>query len=383
MTIIQQKDQSLWRQFLISIVESDIYSYLLFALVIIDVSRLLYEADVTTSNHYNNIDGQSIINANEIIKLLALTFYIFDLFLRITAYEIKYFQSGYNIFDLFVVLNMIVVIVFENAYPYFSTYIGLRLLKGLQIVRIFRIIPLIRSLELVVNALIYTMRTSVVDVILLAIMLIFILGIFGHFIFGIDNTYGNAFNDWHTLSNSFFTIWVYICGDGWLKHQDRLRMAGYDGAWFVSIVLIFIGNFIISNLFIGVISQNVYEASQAETLRILQLQKEANIAKRELFFRKQQRDLLQLIQQKTNRNGGFQDIIRNLAGALKHDEVIPVKHLAFNILWLETFIVTLYYHENTLFRCQQCHFSMIQSLVEYVDRRLHDNDDTMKRKLNK
>ncbi|KAJ2999290.1 ATP synthase subunit alpha, mitochondrial [Globomyces sp. JEL0801] len=89
------------------------------------------------------------------------------------------------------------------------------------------------------------------------------------------------------------------------------------------------------------IKENVYEASQAETLRILQLQKEANIAKRELFFRKQQRDLLQLIQQKTNRNGGFQDIIRNLAGALKHDEVIPVKHLAFNILWLETFIVTL------------------------------------------
>lgn len=89
------------------------------------------------------------------------------------------------------------------------------------------------------------------------------------------------------------------------------------------------------------------------------------MAKRELFYRKQQRDLLQLVQQKTLKNSGFQDIIRDLAGALRHDEIVPIRHLPMNVVWLETFVVTLHYHENTMFRCQQAHFAVAHSLAEY------------------
>jgi cation channel sperm-associated protein 3 len=130
-------------------------------------------------------------------------------------------------------------------------------------------------------------------------------------------------------------------------------------------LLIFVGNFIISNLFVGVISQNVFEASQAEKLHALAQQKEAKLAKRDLFLRKQQRDLNQLIQQKTLKNAGFQDIIRELAGRLRHDEVVPVRHLSMNMLWLETFVVSLHYHENTMFRTQQSHFAVAHALAEY------------------
>jgi cation channel sperm-associated protein 3 len=158
---------------------------------------------------------------------------------------------------------------------------------------------------------------------------------------------------------------VYICGDGWLPYQDNMRLSGYAAGQGWSVLLIFVGNFIISNLFVGVISQNVFEASQAEKLQILAQQKEAKLAKREIFLRKQQRDLMQLIQQKTLKNAGFQDIIRDLAGALRPDEIVPVRHLTMNMLWLETLVVTLHYHENTMFRCQQSHFAVAHALAEY------------------
>ncbi|KAJ3276794.1 Cation channel sperm-associated protein 3 [Terramyces sp. JEL0728] len=288
-----------------------------------------------------------------------------DLLIRISAQLKGFFKSLYNIIDICVVLIYFTSWILDQTYPYYITNVGIRVVRGIKILRIIRIIPAIRSLELVVNALLYTMRTAVLDVIVLALMIIFCLGVLGHFMFGTDPTRTPAYASWSDLGSSFMTIWVYICGDGWLPYQDQLRLSGYTASEPFSILLIYLGNVIISNLFIGVISQNIYEASQTERLAQLAAQKEAKLAKRELFFRKQQRDLMQLLQQKTSKNGGFQDIIRNLAGALRHDEIVRVKTLPMDLLWLETFVVTLHYHENTMFRCQQSHFAIAQSLAEY------------------
>ncbi|KAJ3262322.1 Cation channel sperm-associated protein 3 [Boothiomyces macroporosus] len=277
-----------------------------------------------------------------------------------------FFKSLYNIIDIMVIAIYLTSWIIDQTYPYYISNVGIRVIRGLKILRLIRIIPAIRSLELVVNALLYTMRTAVLDVIVLALMIMFCLGVLGHFMFGTDPSRTPAYNSWSGLGSSFMTIWVYICGDGWLPYQDQLRLSGYTASEAFSILLIYLGNVIISNLFIGVISQNIYEASQTERLAQLAAQKEARLAKRELFFRKQQRDLMQLLQQKTSKNGGFQDIIRNLAGALRHDEIVRVKTLPMDLLWLETFVVTLHYHENTMFRCQQSHFAIAQALAEYV-----------------
>jgi hypothetical protein len=99
------------------------------------------------------------------------------------------------------------------------------------------------------------MRTSVLDVLILSIMIIFCLAVVGQALFGRNSSAGYAYYDWKTLPDSFLTIWVYICGDGWLPYQDRLRESGYNAAQVLSVLLIFVGNFLISNLFIGVISQ--------------------------------------------------------------------------------------------------------------------------------
>ena len=141
------------------------------------------------------------------------------------------------------------------------------------------------------------MSTAVLDVLILTVMAIFSLGVFGYYMFGTTNTTSTASPHWSNLPSSFYTVWVYLCGDHWLPYQDELRISGYPGSQAFSILLIFVGNFIIFNCFIGVISQNVYEASQTERIQLLGQQKEAKLQKRDLFLKKQQRDILQLVQQ--------------------------------------------------------------------------------------
>ena len=112
------------------------------------------------------------------------------------------------------------------------------------------------------------------------------------------------------------------------------------------------------------ICQNIDEASRSERAQKAQRQREAKFAKRELFLRKQKRDILQLVAQK-KKGTDFQTLLKEMVGALRHDEIVPTRNLCENYTWLETFLVTLHYHENTMFRCQQSHFAMAHGLAEY------------------
>lgn len=267
----------------------------MFLVVVTDTLRLLYEAEflAQSESHASTITYKYLQG----LQLTFFSLYTLDLIIRISAYLQDYFFNLYNLIDIFVVCDYLAHWILVLNAPYFELYVGYRLIRGLRIFRIFRIIPQIKSLETVVNALAYTMRTSVMDVVFLSLLLIFVLAVVGQAFFGNDPSLGDAYLNWSNLSESFLTIWVYICGDGWLPYQDRLRRAGFGASQGFSVLLIFLGNFMISNLFIGVISQNVYEASLVERNQILRQQKAAKIAKREIFFRKQQRDLLQLVNQ--------------------------------------------------------------------------------------
>ncbi len=57
-------------------------------------------------------------------------------------------------------------------------------------------------------------------------------------------------------------------------------------------------------------------------------------------------------------------------GKILHDDIVPMSHLSCNLIWLETFIATLNYQENTVFRLQQLHFDVGFTLAKITERRL-------------
>ena len=93
------------------------------------------------------------------------------------------------------------------------------------------------------------------------------------------------------------------------------------------------------------------------------------MAKRDIFLRKQQRDITQLLNQRGNEKS-FDDILKEMASTLKKEDVVPVTHLFCDPIWLESYLISLKYHEFAIARIQQGHHGVISALSEYIDRRM-------------
>ena len=151
----------------------------------------------------------------------------------------------------------------------------------------------------------------------------------------------DSYEDWGSLGAAFMTLFIYVCADGWLIYQQILTRSGYKWSEIYTVIFIFIGNFIIANLFIGVICQNIDDATEADRLLQAKKRKEAKMIKRELFNRKQRKDMSQLLAQTNNKDINFQKMLQEMVGKLRHEDIVPMSHIACNLTWLETFAVTL------------------------------------------
>lgn len=59
------------------------------------------------------------------------------------------------------------------------------------------------------------MKTTVLDVLVLLLIVIFIFGILGYYLFGNSAHSHYSASDWRTIGDAFYTLWVYVCADGY------------------------------------------------------------------------------------------------------------------------------------------------------------------------
>ena len=111
------------------------------------------------------------------------------------------------------------------------------------------------------------------------------------------------------------------------------------------------------------------EATIAEKERLLEIKRLAKMAKRDIFLRKQQRDITQLLNQRGNEKS-FDDILEDMSATLRKEDIVPMTHLACNPVWLESYLISLKYHEYALARIQKGHHGVVSALSEYIDRRI-------------
>ncbi|KAJ3153714.1 hypothetical protein HK101_001719 [Irineochytrium annulatum] len=298
------------------------------------------------------------------VDLVFLAVYLIEFLLKVYVEPVGYWRNSYNRFDCVILALCIVQWALSNIYVNIENNSLFSVMRGLRALRAFRGISFTRSLQVVVNALLNTLKKNVVDIVVLLVLIMFIFGVLGRYLYGtMPGT--NSYEDWGTLGSSFMTLFIFVCADGWTKYQTDLTDDGYKGSEIFTVVFIFIGNFIIANLFIGVICQNIDDATEADRQAQREKKREAKLLKRELFLRKQRKDMSQLVAQTANQNRNFQELLQEMVGTLRHEDVVPMTHIACNLTWLETFAVTLTHQENTMYRCQQLHFGIANTLAEY------------------
>ncbi len=179
---------------------------------------------------------------------IALGIFIVEALLKMLALSPRpqrYFKDGWNIFDF-------LVIVF-SLLPATSQFAMITRLA--RLLRVVRLISAIQDLRMIVSALVRSIP-SVMHVILLMSIVVYIYAIMGYHLFHEHDP-----ENWRNLGVSVLTLFNIITLEGWTDIMNR-AMERYPLAWIYFVSFVVIGTFVVINMFIAIIINNLDDAKR-------------------------------------------------------------------------------------------------------------------------
>ena len=203
-----------------------------------------------TSKDIDEAYGQLLHLGNDIF----LVIFIIEAALKITAVAPRlrlYFGNGWNLFDFTVVVLSLVPSTGEFA-------LVARLIRVLRVLRLVSAVP---QLRLIVATLVRSIP-SMGHVILLMGVIFYIYGVTGYHLF-----HAHDADNWGTLGAALLTLFQIVTLEGWVDVMET-AMEALPWAWVYFVTFVLIGTFVMLNLFIAVVINNL-EASKVEELNAL------------------------------------------------------------------------------------------------------------------
>ena len=183
-----------------------------------------------------------------------LGIFVLEAAIKITAHWPKphrYFRDGWNVFDFTITVVSLLPSTGELA----------TLARVARLLRVLRLISALPELRLIVTTLVRSIP-SMFNVVCLLSIIFYIYAVAGYHLFhDIDPTH------WRNLGISALTLFRIVTLEDWTDVMYA-AMAHYWWAWAFFVSFVVIGTFVIINLFIAVVLNNLDEA-KAEQLRQL------------------------------------------------------------------------------------------------------------------
>lgn len=177
-----------------------------------------------------------------LIDQVCLGVFIVELLLKAVAYRFAMLRSGWNIFDILVVGIALV----PAAGP-------ASVLRGLRVLRVFRLLTAVPSLKRVVLAFIHAIP-GLASVVGLMTVVFYIAAVMATGLFG--SSHPEFFGH---LGRSLFTLFQIMTLESWSMGVVRPVMITHPMAWLFFVPFIIIATFTVLNLFIGVIVSTMNE----------------------------------------------------------------------------------------------------------------------------
>ena len=214
-------------------------------------------------------------------KCLTIANYIFtgifiaECCIKLLAYGLAYFHTGWNKFDFFVVAASIADLIIANIdgidAAFLKSFQIIRVLRVLRVTRVLRLVKSLKGLEKLIQTLSWSI-SALQNVILLMIIIFSIFSILGvYFYDGVDyKNYTDKFfvvNEYYNLDNFYNAfLFVFRCstGEKWPSMMMELAFVDLDLAYeFYAYIYMIISNFIngiiMINLFLMVTLQQYDE----------------------------------------------------------------------------------------------------------------------------
>ena len=238
------------------LVEAPAFEYTIIAIIIFNGALLGAGTSPALAERY----GDWIHIGN----MAALAIFIAEALLKMAAASPRvagYFKDGWNIFDFLVIVFALIPATGQFA----------MIARLARLLRVLRLISTIRDLRLIVAALVRSIP-SVGHVMLLMSIIVYIYAIMGYHLF-----HENDPDNWGNLGMSLLTLFNVITLEGWTDVMAK-AMETHPLAWLYFVTFVIIGTFVVINLFIAIIINNLDEA-KLERLRDI----EAPVSREELL----------------------------------------------------------------------------------------------------
>ena len=198
---------------------------------------------------------------------VALGIFIVEAIIKMAALaprSYRYFKDGWNVFDFIVIVAALIPATGQLAV----------IARLARLLRALRLISAVKELRLIISALVRSIP-SVGHVMVLMGIIVYIYAIMGyHFFHEHDPT------NWGSLGLSLLTLFNIITLEGWIEVMAvAMELNGYAWIYFVSFVVV--GTFVVINLLIAIIINNLDEA-KLERLRDLEVPVTADELLREI-----------------------------------------------------------------------------------------------------
>ncbi len=183
--------------------------------------------------------------AVSLLDTIALAIFVVELAIKLFAYRLAFFKSGWNIFDLAIVSAALL-----PAGAQFSV------LRALRILRALRLVSVVPSMRKVIVGL-FSAIPSIATVIVMLLLLFYISAVMA------TKLFGDAFPEWFgNLGASLYSLFQIMTLESWSMGIVRPVMEEFPYAWAFFVPFILITSFIVLNLFIGVIVNAMAEATE-------------------------------------------------------------------------------------------------------------------------
>ena len=234
-------------QFAERLVNKTAFEYMIIALILANSVLLGLETSPTLELRYGGLMhlGNQIVLGVFIVEALLKM-------LAVAPRVDRYFHDGWNVFDFLVIVFSLIPATGGFA----------MIARMARLLRVLRLISAIRELRLIVSALVRSIP-SVGYVILLMSIIVYIYAIVGYQLFHEHDP-----THWRSLGISTLTLFNIITLEGWTVVMDN-AMQLHSWAWIYFVSYVVVGTFVVINLFVAIIINNLDEA-KAERLRELE-----------------------------------------------------------------------------------------------------------------
>jgi len=192
--------------------------------------------------------------AGDLLKALdtiALAIFVVEILLKLIVYRLGFFRNAWNVFD-FVIVSITLLPAGE----------GVSVLRALRILRALRLVSMVPSMRLVVQALLRAIP-GMGSVIMLLSLVFYIAAVMA------TKLFGASFPDWFgTLGESVYSLFQIMTLESWSMGIVRPVMEVYPQAWLFFVVFILLTTFAVLNLFIAIIVDSMsqeHKAAESET----------------------------------------------------------------------------------------------------------------------